>query len=171
MEGKPKVRSLKSREKVGLQPLIEQLIPDEADVKRLLKGDVKLLEYGGVGVYFIGDYILARVGEKVFPALFPANERLLNSLPAVVVDMGAVGPVASGADVMRPGIKVFMGDFRPGDLIVVRDERHGKAIAIGIAFLSSDEAIQSKSGKVVKNLHHVDDKIWKILSSEISKTR
>ena len=82
-----------------------------------------------------------------------------DSLPIVVVDMGAVRFVCNGADIMAPGI-IEMGEFREGDLVVIRDVTHGKALAIGIANNSSSDIESTKKGKVVKNIHYVGDKIW-----------
>ena len=83
----------------------------------------------------------------------------LDSLPKVVVDMGAIRFVCNGADVMAPGI-TEMGSFESGDLVVIRDVTHGKALAIGIANKSSIDIEMSKKGKVIKNLHYVGDKLW-----------
>ena len=83
----------------------------------------------------------------------------LDSLPNVVVDMGAIRFVCNGADVMAPGI-TEMGSFELGDLVVIRDVTHGKALAIGIANKSSIDIEMSKKGKVIKNLHYVGDKLW-----------
>lgn len=83
----------------------------------------------------------------------------LDSLPNVVVDMGAIRFVCNGADVMAPGI-TEMGSFESGELVVIRDVTHGKALAIGIANKSSSDIERSKKGKVIKNLHYVGDKLW-----------
>jgi PUA domain protein len=83
----------------------------------------------------------------------------LDSLPKVVVDMGAIRFICNGADVMAPGI-AEMGSFESGALVVIRDVIHGKALAIGIANKSSVDIEMSKKGKVIKNLHYVGDKLW-----------
>ena len=83
----------------------------------------------------------------------------LDSLPKVAVDMGAIRFVCNGADVMAPGINE-MGAFAEGDLVVIRDMNHGKALAIGVANKSSVDIEASKKGKVIKNLHYVGDKLW-----------
>jgi PUA domain protein len=172
MGERPKVRVLKSREKDGLQPLIKQLIQDDVEAKKLLKGEVKILEYVNFTAYLLDDYILVNSGGgKTYPALLPVNEKLLNLMPTAVVDMGAVRPVASGADIMRPGIRFFRGSFKAGDLVVVRDERHSKPLAVGMALTSYEEAVEARTGKVLKNIHHVDDKVWRVLVAEVSKPR
>jgi PUA domain protein len=87
----------------------------------------------------------------------------LESLPKVVVDMGAIRFVCNGADVMAPGI-TEMGVFDVGDIVVIRDVTHGKALAIGVANRSSGDIEMSKKGKVIKNLHYVGDKLWGAVS-------
>ncbi len=82
--------------------------------------------------------------------------------PSVVVDMGAVPHVVNGADVMGPGVVSADSKIREGDIVVVLDERHGKALAVGIALVAGDR-IKAPSGKVVKNLHHVGDNAWRFL--------
>jgi PUA domain protein len=83
----------------------------------------------------------------------------LDNLPKVVVDMGAIRFVCNGADVMAPGI-TDMDSFNAGDLVVIRDMNHGKALAIGVANKSSVDIEASKKGKVIRNLHYVGDKLW-----------
>ena len=87
----------------------------------------------------------------------------LDSLPKVVVDIGAIRFVCNGADVMAPGI-TEMGVFGAGDLVVIRDMTHGKALSIGVANKSSVDIEMSKKGKVIKNLHYVGDKLWGAVS-------
>jgi PUA domain protein len=85
-----------------------------------------------------------------------AQEPVLNE---IIVDMGAVKFVVKGADVMRPGIVEF-DSFGSGEIVVIRDLNHKKPLAIGRALFSSDEIKEMVSGKVIKNLHYVGDKIW-----------
>jgi len=113
----------------------------------------------GISVYLIdGVALLARVGGVLFPTL---KSPCLERLPTVVVDMGAVPYVCNGSDVMAPGIVEVRGDFQKGGLVIVRDVQHGKSLAIGKAKISSNEMTTSKKGKVIKNLHHVGDKLWR----------
>ncbi|MFH1398626.1 MAG: PUA domain-containing protein [Candidatus Woesearchaeota archaeon] len=82
-------------------------------------------------------------------------------LPRVVVDMPAVPFMVNGADVMRPGIKE-MDKFGKGDFIVIVDERHFKALAIGLALFYSEDILRMEKGKVIRNLHWVGDRVWNI---------
>jgi len=113
----------------------------------------------GTIVYLSGDsIILARSGGDLFPTL---RSPILDSLPSIIVDMGAVPHICNGADVMAPGVVEVRGDFKAGGLVVVRDERHGKALAIGRALVDCEELRSLKRGKVVENLHYVGDRLWR----------
>jgi len=113
----------------------------------------------GTIVYLIdGAVLLARAGGVLFPTMMcPCVE----GLPSVVVDMGAVPYVCNGADVMAPGVVDVRGDFQDGSLVVVRDVQHGKALAVGLAQVSSGEMKASERGKMVRNLHYVGDNLWR----------
>jgi PUA-domain protein len=78
----------------------------------------------------------------------------------VVVDMGAVGFIIKGADVMAPGVTDADQGIQNDDLVWVCDEKHRKALAVGVALMSGDEMKTSKSGKAVKTLHYVGDRLW-----------
>lgn len=115
----------------------------------------------GTEVYLIDGVVqLASRDDALFPTLTNPN---VAKLPSIVVDMGAIPYVCNGADVMAPGIKEIKGEFEEGDLVVVRDIKHSKALAIGRALVGSDEMKGMRKGKAVVNLHHVGDKLWKAL--------
>ncbi|MBD3361179.1 RNA-binding protein [Candidatus Woesearchaeota archaeon] len=84
-----------------------------------------------------------------------------NFLKKTTVDMGAIKFVTSGADVMRPGIVKIDKGIKQNDVIAIVDEKHDKPLAIGIALFSSEEIKKQKSGKSIKILHYVGDKLWK----------
>jgi len=90
-------------------------------------------------------------------------------LPRITVDMGAIPFVCKGANVMIPGIVGVDGDFKEGDLLLVVDEKHSKAIAIAESLLFSDELCKIKKGVAAKNLHFVGDKIWNFATKLIEK--
>ena len=81
------------------------------------------------------------------------------TMKKVVVDMGAVKFVASGADIMRPGIREF-DEVAKNDFVAIVDEKNKKPLAIGQMLNSSDELKTISTGKVIKNIHFVGDKIW-----------
>lgn len=78
----------------------------------------------------------------------------------IVVDMGAVGFIIKGADVMAPGITDADPDIQKDDYVWICDEKHRKPLAIGIALLSGEEMKTKRPGKAVKILHYVGDRFW-----------
>jgi len=104
---------------------------------------------------------LARSGGTLFPTL--AFDEVFPLLPKIVVDMGAVPYVCKGADVMAPGVVRIEGDFKENDFLLVVDERHGKPLMIGVALFNSQAMKNLKQGKIVKNIHHVGDRLWNAL--------
>jgi PUA domain protein len=111
-------------------------------------------------VFFVdGQPLLLRTQAGLLPSL--KFDELINALPKIVVDMGAVAHVVNGAQIMRPGIKQLGNDFAKGDLVVIVDEKFGKRLALGLAEMDS-QAIKSLSkGRVITNLHYVGDELWK----------
>ncbi|MFX0031687.1 MAG: PUA domain-containing protein [Candidatus Hodarchaeota archaeon] len=81
-------------------------------------------------------------------------------IKTIVVDMGAIRYVANGADVMRPGITQIDPTVKKNDIVQIVDETHDRAIAVGKAMYDAEEMNSMKSGKVVKNLHTIQDAIW-----------
>lgn len=117
-------------------------------------------------IYRVLGFILCEKGEAIFPTVHEEyNRELLDRLPALIVDMGAVPHIARGADVMRPGVTDFKGGFGEGDLLVVRDERNLKPISISIALEDLDECRGMSKGRIAENIHHVNDKIWRLVRS------
>lgn len=79
----------------------------------------------------------------------------------VVVDMGAVGFVVKGADIMTPGIVDADERIEKNDYVWVCDENHRKPLSVGIALISGEEMKSKKTGKAIKNIHYIGDKLWK----------
>ena len=78
----------------------------------------------------------------------------------VVVDMGAVGFVTKGADVMAPGIVDSDENISEGDHVWICDERHLKPIAVGVALMNGIDMKSNNKGKSVQVIHYVGDMIW-----------
>jgi PUA-domain protein len=78
----------------------------------------------------------------------------------VVIDMGAVGFITKGADVMAPGITDVDVAIQKDDFVWVCDEKHRKPLATGIALMSGEEMKTKKPGKAVKTLQYVGDRFW-----------
>ncbi len=136
----------------------------KTDVKQLLgsKLQIEVNETEAAEIYILnGKPLLARLDGELFPTL--AFEEAFPFIPRIVVDMGAVPYVCKGADVMAPGVVSVKGEFEETDLLLVTDERHSKPLAIGVALFNSQAMKNMKHGKIVKNVHHVGDKLWNYL--------
>ncbi|MGQ9759476.1 MAG: DUF1947 domain-containing protein [Candidatus Methanomethylicaceae archaeon] len=112
-----------------------------------------------------GAPILFTAGSKIVPCL-RAPKEVLDALPKVVVDMGAVPHILNGADVMAPGI-MGVADAKVGDVVVVVEERYGKPLAVGMLIADPKEIQEKKKGKAVENLHHLGDDIWVFVQKRI----
>ncbi len=118
----------------------------------------------GSSVFFVdGSPLILRTQTELIPSL--KFEELISSFPKIVVDMGAVSHVVNGAQIMRPGIREVKGDFSSGSIVVVVDEKHGKALALGRAALDSSAMRPQAKGKVIANLHYVGDLFWKAFAT------
>ncbi len=102
-----------------------------------------------------------KIGDRIFPSLRVLNEGLIK-LPSVTVDMGAVPYVTNGADIMAPGITQISDELKAGTIIMIIDENFSKALAIGELLFDGSEIHNMKRGKAIKNIHFVNDEIWKI---------
>jgi PUA domain protein len=115
-------------------------------------------------LYSSGDHTVVFDYQLALP--FLGDTPLLDLFPYVEVDEGAVPHICNGADIMRPGIVAFHGEFEAEGLVVIRDSRHRKGIAAGLAVLARQEAETLSKGKVVENRHWIGDMWW-----ELNKTR
>ena len=78
------------------------------------------------------------------------------------VDRGAIPFLMNGADCMAAGIQIVDPIIERGDLVWVRDEEHGKPIAIGWALMDADAMDQSTKGKSIRTIHWIGDDLWSI---------
>ncbi|MDQ1279851.1 MAG: hypothetical protein QG670_1113 [Thermoproteota archaeon] len=100
---------------------------------------------------------------EFFPSLL--YENILNKLPSITVDMGAIPHICNGADIMAPGIRKINGEFSSNSIIVIIEEKFSKKIALGKTLYTSLEISEKKSGRVAKNIHFVGDRFWDILKT------
>ncbi len=133
--------------------------------------DLKIAELDSEGFAIIFDhdtnlYFGRKTADDYFPLL--RDEVVVPSLPIATVDSGAVKYVCNGANVMRPGIVSFSGDFPKGDIIAIREIVHSKAIAIGRALESRPVIEGMKKGPSVENLHYIGDKFWESLKGLVA---
>jgi PUA domain protein len=101
--------------------------------------------------------IAAQVGGLIVP--FLGEQESFQHFPSVTIDGGAVKFVCNGAKVMRPGIVDF-DSFKKGEIVAVRDQTHGRALAVGLALEDSEVAKAMAKGYVIDTVHYVSDKIW-----------
>jgi predicted RNA-binding protein (TIGR00451 family) len=91
---------------------------------------------------------------------FLGSPKALELFPSAFVDDGAIRFLLNGADVMRPGIRK-LDDWGPtGRMVVVKEEKKGRGIALGVATVTSDEAKAMTKGPCLKSVHYVGDKFW-----------
>lgn len=117
------------------------------------------------GVVFIGldGFEFVQSGDGFFP--FLGSAATLALFPSAVVDEGAIRFLLNGADVMRPGIRKFDDWGEAGRMVVVKEEKKGRAIAVGTSMVSGADAQGMAKGGCVRNLHHVGDRFWNLHKS------
>ena len=96
---------------------------------------------------------------------FPTLRGLLTWKPTLrwcEVDRGAIPFLMNGADCMAAGIHASSTEIKTGDLIWIRDQEHGKPLAIGWATMDSSEMNAASKGKAVKMVHHISDELWEL---------
>ena len=116
----------------------------------------------GEGVVFVDldGFEFVRIGETYLPYL--GSQATLALFPQAFVDEGAIKFLLNGADVMRPGIRKFDEWGPAGRMVVVREERKGRAIAVGPSAVSSADAREMSKGGCIRNVHHVGDRYWSL---------
>ncbi|MBK5113304.1 MAG: DUF1947 domain-containing protein [Candidatus Heimdallarchaeota archaeon] len=134
----------------------------EGSVDSLFEKGAELIITDSGELYAENKKILAfKIEDKVIPSLRALNEGLVK-LPTITVDMGAVPYVTNGADVMAPGITHVTDGLVAGDIATIIDENFGKSLAVGELLFDSNSIKQTEKGKVIKNLHYVNDSIWSL---------
>ena len=145
-----------------VRQLLKEFVEKYPSVERSLRSaeNFEELSVDKSSVLFVeGEPLILRTEGGLLPSL--KFDELINDLPKIVVDMGAVAHVVNGAQIMRPGIKQFDNDFAKGDLVVIVDEKFGKKIALGLAEMDSQAMKSLSKGRVITNLHYVGDELWK----------
>ena len=152
-----KARTLSKREGEEVITIIRNSWPKDIELGKA-KG-IKSIECDEDTQILILERIKAiKTNEGIFP--FLDQEETLENFPKIEIDLGAIKYVCNGADVMRPGIKIFNDEFKKGDIVAIQEEKYKKYIAVGIAAFSSSELEISKKGMAIKNNHYVGDKAW-----------
>jgi malignant T-cell-amplified sequence len=105
-----------------------------------------------------GRFTFVKGGDGYIP--FVGSSEAVGLFPSVTIDEGALKYIIKGADVMRPGISKFDDWGEAGRLVVVREDKKGRAAAVGRTAVASSEMADLKKGNCVKNLHHAGDRFW-----------
>lgn len=135
------------------QKFVDQIFPT--------KSNVEVIETeAGDTLYAINNVLkLWRSKDGYIPVL----TLLLNNqveIKTIVVDFGAIRYVTNGADVMRPGITKIDPSIKKGDIVGIIEETKKRALAIGKALFDAPEMETKSTGKVIKNLHTIQDSVW-----------
>jgi len=103
--------------------------------------------------------LLFEIEGHLFPTVRGALEMGLQKR-VVTVDKGAIRFVSNGADIMAPGVVAADPEIKEGDLVIIVEETHRKPLAIGKALMEGSEMVEATSGKAIKSIIHVGDKLW-----------
>lgn len=106
-----------------------------------------------------GKPLLFEIEGHLFPTVRGALEMELQKR-VVTVDKGAIRFVSNGADIMAPGVVAADPEIKEGDLVIIVEEAHQKPLAIGKAIMGGSEMVEATSGKAIKSIIHVGDKLW-----------
>jgi PUA-domain protein len=112
-------------------------------------------------IFVEGKPLIFEIEGHLFPTVLGALEMGLQKR-LVVVDKGAVRFVSNGADIMAPGIKEADPDIKEGDFVIIVEETYRKPLAIGKALMDGKQMVDADSGKAVKSISHVGDKLWNL---------
>lgn len=150
---------LSRRDSVEMISKIEGSLGLSLDLPKSAQAQCAEPEEGAVFVGLDG-YEFVKSGENFFPYL--GSKTTLALFPQAVVDEGAVRFLLNGADVMRPGIRKFDDWGAAGKMVVVREEKKGRAVAVGPSLVASAEAQGMTRGGCIRNSHHVGDRYWNL---------
>jgi len=99
-----------------------------------------------------------KTAKDLLPTL--TNTNILDRMPTITVDAGAIPHICNGSDLMAPGITRISGDFPKEAIVTVAEQTYGKKIALVRTLIDSQTMTTTRRGKVATNLHYVGDKTW-----------
>src|SRR3990170_8945125 len=145
-----KIKSRNVLRKTDQKALVNDIVEAFGDASSFEGRKLEYVESEGQDFIFVdGEPLLFKIDGKIFPTvkgalkLNPARRR-------VVVDPGAVKFIINGADIMGKGIVDADQAIKVGDLVIIVEKAHGKALAIGRALMTGNEMV-GKAGKAVKS--------------------
>jgi PUA domain protein len=138
---------------------IESSLGVKLDLSRSAQASCEEPDEGIVFIHF-DSMVFVKTDDSLMP--FLGSPAALSLFPSATVDEGAIRFLLNGADIMRPGMKAFDNWGNPGKMVIIKEERKGRAIAVAKSLVSSDEASGMTKGACLKNLHHVGDRYWNL---------
>ncbi|KAH9582843.1 Malignant T-cell-amplified sequence 1, variant 2 [Schistosoma haematobium] len=148
------VKSLRTRltEGYGIDiKMVDQILPKKDVVKH-----IKCHEHVDLYSDSDGEVMFFRQREGPFiPSL-----RLLHKF-----DRGAIKHVLNGSNIMCRGLTspgARMTEVPKESVVAVMAEGKTNALAVGITMLSTDEILSTNNGIGVKNIHYLNDGLWRL---------
>ena len=125
-----------------------------------LKEDLEYLELrSGEKLYLLRNKpLIIEMGNEYIPSLFSCN---LFKLPVIWVNHGATPHIINGADLMAPGVVKVVGQLAEGKVAVVTEQSKNIPLAIVKVLGNWDEMLRVGRGKIARNIHHINDKVWR----------
>lgn len=156
-----KIKSRNVLRKTDQKALVNDIVEAFGDASSFENRKLEYVESDECDFIFVdGEPLLFKIEGKIFPTVRGAL-KLAPTRRRVTVDPGAVKFIINGADVMGPGIVDADPAIKEGDLVIVVEQAHGKAIAVGRALMPGKDMVGGK-GKAIKSIHYVGDEIWKL---------
>jgi PUA domain protein len=156
-----KIKSRNVLRKTDQKALVNDIVEAFGDALSFENRKLEYVESDGQDFIFVdGEPLLFKIDGKIFPTVKGAL-KLNPTRRRVVVDPGAVKFIINGADTMGPGIVEADPTINEGDLVIIVEQAHSKAIAIGRALISGKDMVRGK-GKAIKSIHYVGDELWKL---------
>ncbi len=140
-----------------LKDLVSTFGEAMAELENKVMEKVTLDEYSLILVD--GKPLLFEIEGHLFPTVRGALEMELQKR-LVTVDKGAIRFVSNGADIMAPGVVGADPEIKEGDLVIIVEETHKKPLAIGRALMEGPQMVEADSGKAIKSITYVGDKLW-----------
>ena len=157
MKVKSRVQLRKNAKNKMLKDLVSTFGDTMAELENKVLEIITLDEYSLILVD--GKPLLFEIEGQLFPTIRGALEMKLNKR-IVTVDKGAIRFVSNGADIMAPGVVEADPEIKEGDLVIIVEEVHRKPLAIGKALMNGPQMVEADSGKAIKSITHVGDKLW-----------
>ena len=140
-----------------MKDLVSTFGEEMAELENKTVEKITLEEYSPILVD--GKPLLFEIEGHIFPTVRGALEMGLQKR-VVTVDKGAIRFVSNGADIMAPGVVEADPEIKEGDLVIIVEETHRKPLAIGKALMEGPQMVEANSGKAIKSITYVGDKLW-----------